>query len=174
MGGSMERKSGVLLHMTSLSSEYGIGDMGTGAYLFVDFLKKAKQTYWQVLPLNPTDCINGNSPYSSPSAFAGNILLISPEMLVRDGYLTKSDVKSSKISDEKVVDFKNVSKKKLALFEKAFQKNKDSFMKREGYSAFECENAYWLEDFAMYSVIKDKNQHRIWIEWGRRITIKGF
>ena len=73
------RGSGVLLHITSLPSVYGIGDLGPEAYRFADFLDTAKQRYWQVLPLNPTDPIYGNSPYSSISAFAGNTLLISPD-----------------------------------------------------------------------------------------------
>src|SRR5579884_2913581 len=86
------RGSGILLHITSLPSPYGIGDLGPWAYKFVDFLSETKQSFWQILPLNPTSGGFGNSPYSSPSAFAGNPLLISPDLLVEDGLLLKSDI----------------------------------------------------------------------------------
>ncbi len=79
------RASGVLLHPTSLPSNYGIGDLGANAYKFVDFLEKSKQTYWQVLPLGPTGY--GDSPYQCFSAFAGNTNLISPQKIVEDGFL---------------------------------------------------------------------------------------
>ena len=78
------RGSGILLHITSLPSRYGIGDFGTGAYQFADFLFETKQTSWQILPLTPTTSFRENSPYSSPSAFAGNPLLIDPESLMKE------------------------------------------------------------------------------------------
>ncbi|MGD2127444.1 MAG: 4-alpha-glucanotransferase, partial [Desulfobacteraceae bacterium] len=82
----MERRgSGILLHITSLPSPFGIGDMGPRAYRFVDFLAQTKQRFWQFLPLNPTDLACGNSPYHSISAFAGNPLLVSPELLAQEG-----------------------------------------------------------------------------------------
>jgi len=87
-----ERKSGLLLHISSLPCEFGIGDLGPSAYQFVDFLYKTKQRYWQILPINPTDQVSGHSPYSSPSAFAGNTLFISPQLLVDDGLLDKKDI----------------------------------------------------------------------------------
>ena len=88
----LKRGSGILLHVTSLPSSYGIGDLGPEAYAFIDFLAKNKQRFWQILPLNPTDQVYGNSPYSSVSAFAGNLLFISPELLVRDGFLCEKDL----------------------------------------------------------------------------------
>ena len=87
----MERKSGILLHITSLPSSYGTGDMGPEAYGFADFLAETRQSLWQILPLTPTDLVYGNSPYSTISAFAGNSLLISPELLERDGFLKRED-----------------------------------------------------------------------------------
>jgi 4-alpha-glucanotransferase len=84
------RASGILLHPTSLPSKYGIGDLGATSYKFIDFLESAKQTYWQVLPLGPTGY--GDSPYQSFSAFAGNTNLISPELLVRSGFLTEQEI----------------------------------------------------------------------------------
>ena len=86
------RASGILQHITALPSPFGIGDMGPGAYRFADFLQCAKQSYWQVLPLNPTDQACGNSPYSSISAYAGNTLLISPQILIHEGLLSAADV----------------------------------------------------------------------------------
>jgi 4-alpha-glucanotransferase len=85
-----DRVSGVLLHPTSIPTPFGIGDLGPGAYEFVDWLAGAEQSYWQVLPLCPTDA--GDSPYQSPSSFAGNPLLISPELLADDGLLTDADL----------------------------------------------------------------------------------
>jgi 4-alpha-glucanotransferase len=84
-----KRGSGILLHVTSLPSSYGVGDLGPEAYRFTDFLAQAKQSYWQVLPLNPTNPAYGNSPYSSISAFAGNTLLISPDLLIEEGLLPR-------------------------------------------------------------------------------------
>ena len=89
------RGSGILLHITSLPSRYGIGDLGPEAYRFADFLSETKQGFWQILPLNPTDLAHGNSPYHSISAFANNPLLISPELMVRDGLLAPSDVENA-------------------------------------------------------------------------------
>src|SRR5205085_2431430 len=88
------RGSGVLLHITSLPSPYGIGDLGPEAYRFVDFLAESRQSYWQVLPINPTSTSIGNSPYSSDSAFAGNPLLISPRLLKEEGSISESDLKT--------------------------------------------------------------------------------
>src|SRR3990167_9478219 len=97
-----KRKSGILLHVTSLPSEYGIGDLGSAAYEFADFLARAKQNLWQILPLNPIDPICGSSPYSSVSAFAGNIFLISPGLLLKEGFLKKEDLgKTPKFSKER-------------------------------------------------------------------------
>jgi len=86
------RASGILAHITSLPSPYGIGDMGPSSYHFLHFLKNCEQTYWQFLPTNPTNSHFDNSPYMANSAFAGNPLLISPELLCEAGYISKSDL----------------------------------------------------------------------------------
>ena len=96
-----KRGSGILLHITSLPSPYGIGDLGTGAYRFADFLAEANQRFWQILPLNQTCTAYGNSPYSSFSAFAGNTLFISPDLMVENGTLLKSDIEVIPNSPEK-------------------------------------------------------------------------
>src|SRR5271169_4228432 len=111
-----KRHSGILLHITSLPSKYGIGDMGPFSYAFVDFLSSCGQKYWQILPINPTDGINGNSPYSCSSAFGGNELLISPEMMVIDGLLQPSDVKLPVPLPGEKVDFVRVAGVKEKIF----------------------------------------------------------
>jgi len=87
-----QRGSGILLHITSLPSSYGVGDLGPEAYRFVDFLGQTRQSCWRVLPLNPTDPVYGISPYSSISAFAGNTLFISPDRLLDEGLLSREDL----------------------------------------------------------------------------------
>src|ERR1017187_5167611 len=117
-----KRQSGILLHITSLPSKYGIGDLGSFAYAFVDFAASCGQKYWQILPINPTDGINGNSPYSCCSAFAGNPLLISPEMMVIEGYLKVSDVNIPVLLDEGKVDYSKVGVFKERIFTAAYRR----------------------------------------------------
>ncbi len=99
-----KRGSGILLHITSLPSPYGIGDLGPDARGFVDFLAKTGQSYWQILPLNLTSPAYGNSPYSSFSAFAGNSLLISPDLMAKEGLLEMSEIKDPPVFPAKKVD----------------------------------------------------------------------
>ena len=101
------RKSGILMHITSLPSPYGIGDMGPSAYKFVEFLKQAGQAFWQILPLNATSLESHNSPYNSFSAFAGNTLLISPDILVEEGFLSENDLKPKPDFPEEYCDYKS-------------------------------------------------------------------
>src|SRR5688572_17184434 len=107
------RSSGIILHLTSLPGAYGIGDMGKEAYQFVDFLAECGISFWQLLPLNPIAKRTGYSPYSSTSAFAGNTYLISPDLLVEEGFLDKnalqniSDFKAYKVEFDKAVAFKD-------------------------------------------------------------------
>ena len=112
------RSGGVLVHPTSFPSPYGIGDLGKGAYEFVDFLVKAKQSIWQILPLGPTGY--GDSPYQSFSAFAGNPLLISPELLVRDGFMPADLLADIPDFPTKKVDFGWVIQEKQRLLNLAF------------------------------------------------------
>ncbi len=146
-----ERKSGILLHPTSLPSDYGIGDLGQAAYTFIDKLAAAKQSLWQVLPLVPTDA--GGSPYASCSAFAGNTLLISPDLLAEDGLLTEEDLMEGKIPPYARVDYGRATEAKLPLLEKAFQNFRQS-EKPDDYEAFCTENAFWLEDYTLFVALK--------------------
>ncbi|MBR4935296.1 MAG: 4-alpha-glucanotransferase, partial [Anaerotignum sp.] len=147
-----KRKSGVLLHPTSLPSAFGVGDLGQAAYTFIDKLAEAGQTLWQVLPLVPTD--DGGSPYSSCSAFAGNALLISPEKLMEDGLLTAEDLVEATVTPAARVDYSKARTAKLPLFEKAYQNFKAS-EKPEDYVTFCEKNAFWLDDYVLYIALKD-------------------
>jgi len=117
-----ERKSGILLHISSLPSPFGIGDLGPEACKFADFLSESGQSIWQLLPLNPTDPISGNSPYNSSSAFASNPLFISPELLVRDGLLEDGELHSAILPSARRVDYERVMKNKLQLLERSYSR----------------------------------------------------
>ena len=114
------RGCGILLHITSLPSPYGIGDLGPSAYSFADLLAENLQSFWQVLPLGPTDPVFGNTPYDSSSAFAGNPLLISPDRLLKDGLLSADDLKSPPDLPKNRVDYPLVIDYKRKLFDRAF------------------------------------------------------
>ena len=159
----MKRTSGILLSLTSLPSRHGIGDLGPSAYAFVDFCKEAGQRYWQILPINPTDGINGHSPYSSPSAFAGNSLLISLELLVEEGLLTSAELAKIPASTVTHVDYPKTVALKNKWLDKAFQR----FAQRElpsAYCQFEANNT-WLEDYALFIAIKRAYDGASWDQW---------
>ena len=157
------RASGILLHITSLPSSHGIGDLGPGAYKFADFLVEAKQSLWQILPLNPIDPASGNSPYQSPSAFAGNPLLISPELMVKDGWLGEADLQSHPEFKQGWVDYGAVIAYKQRLFDAAYARFKGKGRHYE-YERFRSENAYWLDHHALFKALKGYFG-KAWIEW---------
>lgn len=159
----LNRSSGILMHITSLPSPYGIGDLGHSAYEFVDFLEASGYSYWQLLPLNPTDSEYGHSPYSSYSAFAGNPLLISPELLEEDCYITKKDLQRPEGISKRKVNFKAVQDFKLNMLATAFQRfGKISDAKE--YQDFCNTHSFWLEDFSLYKVL-EKIYGRGWYSW---------
>lgn len=160
-----DRSSGILLHITSLPSPYGIGDLGPSAYEFVDFLYAAGQKYWQILPLNPTEYHLGNSPYSSPSAFAGNVLLISPELLVKEGYLKKSDLKNNCDFADDRVEFFEVIKYKKELLEKAWNHFKAKKSSHKPFQSFCRKNKPWLEDYSLFVALKAYFKDAGWMNW---------
>ena len=160
------RVAGILLHITSLPSPFGIGDLGTTAYQFVDFLYTSGQKLWQVLPLNPTCVEHGNSPYFSISLFAGNPLLISPELLCKDGLLSEKDLEGCQVQGDKV-DYPTAWSIKENILEKAYR----NFSENDEYRNFLEENAYWLEDFCRFKVLKDKYR-KPWNVWESE-SIKG-
>lgn len=159
-----KRSSGILLHITSLPSPYGIGDLGPFAYSTVDFLKVSGQKFWQILPINPTDGINGHSPYSCFSAFAGNPLIISPQMMVIDGFLSPKDLQGSAQPSHGDVDYAKASTLKQKLFNLAFKswaKNSD----KADYDDFCQKNKAWLDDYAVFVAAKEEYKGRCWNQW---------
>lgn len=148
------RSAGILLHPTSLPSPFGIGDMGKDAYNFIDFLHASGQKYWQILPLEPIGA--GNSPYASYSAFAKNILLISPEKLVEKGLLSSQDIEEKPAFDDRRVLYDNVISYKDKLFKKAFA-NYNLLDKAEllNFNLFCHDNSFWLDDYSLYISIKE-------------------
>ena len=159
------RSSGILLHPTSLPGRYGIGDLGPAAYAFADFLERAGQSLWQVLPLGPTG--QGDSPYACYSAFAGNTLLISPEALVVDGLLTKEQLDAAPKFPDEQVDFAAVHQYKDAMLREAFA----AFMRAAdekvatAFSDFCRHCGYWLDDYALFRALKDLQNGAAWNEW---------
>lgn len=166
----MKRGSGILLHITSLPSQFGIGDLGPEAYRFIDFLAESGQKYWQLLPLTPTNPGGGNSPYYSSSAFAGNPLMISPELMAKDGLLSKSDLTNSPDFPETQVDFDTVIGYKNKLFKTAYNnfKNNSHYLKN-AFTEFCQANSIWLNDFTLFSALKDYFDQKIWTEWPKEV-----
>jgi 4-alpha-glucanotransferase len=158
------RGNGVLLHITSLPSPYGIGDMGPEAYMFAGFLSDSLQSYWQVLPLSITDPAFGNTPYDSISAFAGNPLLISPALLMIDGLLFKEDTEPLLPFRADRIDYPAVMAYKDRLLDRAFERFRS--MDKDGdYERFCSANAFWLDDFSLFRSIKIQQGGRPWSSW---------
>ncbi len=166
-----KRTSGILLHPTSLPGKFGIGDLGPQAFAFVDFLKNAGQTLWQVFPLGPTGY--GDSPYQCFSAFAGNPLLISPELLLSDGLLQPEDLKSVPHFEPTQIDFGKIIDYKKSILQKAFAnflKAKESFKNK--FQDF-CEvEKDWLNDFALFMSAKDYHNGELWTKWSEDIALR--
>ena len=166
------RKCGVLLPISSIPSDYGIGSFSKEAYDFVDFLKKAGQSYWQILPLGPTSY--GDSPYQSFSTFAGNPYFIDIENLISLGFISKKDADKFDFGDnESYVDYEKIYNSRFKLLKLAFNGSGFSSasasspspeMARE-FGLFVKENEEWLTDYALYMVIKNANNGLSWNEW---------
>jgi 4-alpha-glucanotransferase len=154
------RKSGLLLHITSLASKYGIGDLGPEAYKFADFLARAKQRVWQILPLNPP-APPRYSPYNSFSAFAGNTALMSPEILYRKGLLTKREIAECPKFAKTRVEFAKVIAFKSKLLKIAYKRCK----KTQKYEQFCAEHSEWLEDYALFTALREHLGNRLWCDW---------
>ena len=163
------RKSGILLHVTSLPSEFGIGDLGKTAYAFADFLADSCQTVWQLLPFNPSSPACGNSPYCSFSAFAGNPLLIAPDLLVEDGYISWKDLSGAPDFDPAKVDYEKVTEFKNRILEKAYQKFRQMPDAGCGYKQFVSANAHWIDDYALFVSLKERFSGAPWNEWPKEI-----
>ena len=163
----MTRAAGVLLPVSSLPSKYGIGNFGQAAREWVDFLVQAEQRYWQVLPLGPTSF--GDSPYQSYSAFAGEPLYIDLDQLAEAGLLKKGACKRVEWGeDPSHVDYDVVRTGRKKLLRKAFK----NFEDKKALEAFRQENAEWVEDYALYMALKDKNKGRPWTEWKKGLRLR--
>ncbi len=161
------RASGVLMHISSLPGNTGIGTLGKEAYRFVDFLKNSGQTFWQVLPLCPTSY--GDSPYQSFSTFAGNPYFIDLDLLCEQKLLKKSDY--NKIdwgNNPEKVDYNKLSANRFKVLRKA----NNNFISDEKYINFCNENSFWLDDFALYMAIKDSYNGKPWNEWDKDIVLR--
>jgi 4-alpha-glucanotransferase len=159
-----ERASGVLLHPTSLPGRFGIGDLGDEAHRFVDFLESAGQTRWQVLPLGPTGY--GDSPYQCFSAFAGNPLLVSPDLLVKEGLLEEADLSGFGEFKADRVDFGAVIEFKSRLLARAYENFKaGSADLRSAFLSFAAAKAHWLDDYALFRALKSHHGGAAWLDW---------
>lgn len=165
-----QRASGVLLHPTSLPGRFGIGDFGPEAQKIIDFLSNAGQTYWQILPLNPTGY--GDSPYQCFSTFAGNTMLISPEKLRDEGFLSQEELDETPDLPEGQVSSAETQESKGRLFKKAFERFRASQKGelKSSYDTFCGENATWLEDYALFQALRHANDLKPWNEWAEPLA----
>lgn len=163
------RRSGVLMHISSLPSPYGIGTLGKAAYDFVDFLWEAKQKYWQVLPVNPTGY--GDSPYQSFSVFAGNPYFIDLELLQQEGLLLEEEIQQCDFGgSEHYVDYEKMYISRYHLLKLAFSR---SHLKENlEYQQFLEENRFWLDDYACYMAIKERFGNQCWLSWDEGIATR--
>mgnify|MGYP000169888570 FL=1 len=164
-----KRAAGILMPISSLPSDYGIGCFSKSAYEFVDWLKEAGQTYWQILPLGPTSY--GDSPYQSFSTFAGNPYFIDLDTLVEEGVLDKKDcekVNWGKKPDE--VDYEKIYKGRYPLLRKAYENSDIS--KNPDYQKFVAENSWWLSDYALFMAVKDRFEGVEWTKWAEDIRLR--
>jgi 4-alpha-glucanotransferase len=158
----LKRSSGILMPMSSLPSNYGIGSLGKCAYEFVDFLKAAGQKYWQLLPMGPTSL--GDSPYSSFSTFAGNPYFVDLDMLVEDGLLEESELKSIKWgSNQQRVDYGAIYNNRFKVLHKAYERGWQRYGAELG--DFRRENGGWLENYALYMSLKAHFDMKCWVDW---------
>ncbi|MEZ2335307.1 malto-oligosyltrehalose synthase [Mucilaginibacter sp. RCC_168] len=162
-----KRSAGIIMHITSLPSRYGIGDMGPFARQFADFLADAQQSYWQVLPVNPTVEAAGYSPYSASSSMAGNTLLISPDDLVDDGLLDADEVFRYYLPETNTVNFEGAQAVKTKLFDIAYHHFTKSASADDllGFDRFKAKESFWLDDFALYETLKLHYKGKPWYTW---------
>ncbi len=162
------RKSGILLPISSLPSKYGIGTFSKEAYQFVDFLEKAGQKIWQILPLGPTGY--GDSPYQSFSTFAGNPYYIDLEELIMDGLLTEQECIEASNQNDDYVDYEQLFHNRLKLLDKAYA-NSD-IQHQPDYQLFIKENEFWLKDYALFTAIKEELNGLSWNLWDKELKFR--
>ncbi|MGN1480543.1 4-alpha-glucanotransferase [Porcipelethomonas sp.] len=165
----MMRKSGILMHISSLPSNYGIGKMGRSAYDFVDFLVSSGVRCWQILPLSPTSY--GDSPYQSFSVYAGNPYFIDFETLKREGLIKKSDYEEIKWQDnDHQVNYSLIYQNCFKVLRQAYKTYKRDISKK--YHDFTEKNSFWLDDYALFMALKFKNNGKPWYEWDKKLAMR--
>lgn len=158
---SFERSAGILMPVSSLPSNYGIGTFGKAAYDFIDFLVDANQSYWQILPLNPTSY--GDSPYQSFSSYAGNPYFIDLDILCEEKLLDKSDLESVRVEDPVYVDYGYLYENRFLLLNKAYKNGIKKHQK--AFNSFIQENKKWLDNYALFMALKKHFDMKSWLEW---------
>ena len=165
----MNRGAGILLSITSLPSKYGIGCFSKSAYDFVDWLKAAGQTYWQILPLGPTSY--GDSPYQSFSTYAGNPYFISLEALIEEGVLTEEECGAADLGEmEGTIDYKKLYENRYPLLRRAYERSDIS--NNPAYNRFVQENGWWLSDYALFMAVKERFGGAPWPERAQDIRLR--
>jgi 4-alpha-glucanotransferase len=167
-----QRASGILLHPTSLSNGYPIGDLGPAATAFVDFLVESGQRWWQMLPIGPTG--GENSPYQSPSAFAGSPLLVSPDRLVEQGLLSRQEIGLPISGVAGNVNYPEAARWKMTLLKKAFEHfgEKRHVGRQSEFDTFSRDESYWLEDFSLFAAIQRKEGAADWTRWNQELRTR--
>ena len=165
----MNRSAGILLPLSSLPSKYGIGCFSKSAYEFVDWLKEAGQSYWQILPLGPTSY--GDSPYQSFSTFAGNPYFISLEALIEEGVLTEEECDAVDFGrKERDIDYEKLYLGRYPLLRKANERS--CIHENQDYRNFVAENSWWLSDYALFMAVKDRFDGAAWTRWAEDIRLR--
>ena len=161
------RTSGILMPIFSLSSKGGIGTLGREAYEFVDFLEKSGQSWWQILPLNPTNY--GDSPYQSFSSYAGNPYFIDPMLLIEEGLLTEAEFSSFDFGEDGVgIDYGKLYENRISMLTCAFNR----FSENASYRAFCKENAFWLDEYALFMALKNAHGDAAWETWEKEFRLR--
>lgn len=163
------RASGILLPIASLPSNYGIGSFSKSAYEFIDHLKKAGQSYWQILPIGPTGY--GDSPYQSFSTFAGNPYFIDPDQLIEEGLLTETECLSYDFGNNpRYIEYEKIYRSRFRMLRKAFERC--NILEDPKFLEFQKENAFWLQDYSLYMAMKDSLGGLSWSEWPEDIRLR--
>ena len=166
-----KRKAGTLLHVTSLPGNYGTGDIGDKAYRFIDFLSESGQTYWQILPVNPVNAVSSYSPYSSSSAFAGNLLLIDPEWMVKYRLISEDSLRKVNFYVSSKTEFKKAELLRMKLIDEAymnFNMNGMPYLSAK-FNQFCYREKYWLDDFVLFNILKQEFNGRSWSKWPEKL-----
>jgi 4-alpha-glucanotransferase len=166
------RAAGALFPITSLPTPYGVGDLGPSASKFAKFIKGAGLSFWQILPLGPTAPSLGNSPYSGFSAFAGNELLVSPDIMLEEGLLTERDIQSARPKSQGGVNYPEAITIKGFLVDKAFQRAQGRLPGDIEFGSFCSFNAIWLNDYAFFMAARKKFKDSPWTSWPNELKYR--